>query len=456
MQTSTVELIVAERSSRSGWIWTAAHDPARRAARASAPAPAPRRAATRARAAPARSWSTGGAINVLPHARRSCIEGRRGHDHRGSCERRRRCTRCRRPSSSTTPSSAATARPARSCPPSRCSPKAMRGSTHEIREWMSGNICRCGAYPNIVAAIAEAAQGGLSMRAVLPIRPRAPTQDAIAAAAAGGSATSPAAPTLVDLMREEVERPERAGRHQRACLARHPAGCRRRLVIGALARMTDVAAHPATHGGSARARRGAAGRRFAAAAQHGLDRRQPAAADALPLLPRASMRPATSAPPAPAARPSTASTAATRSSAPATTASPPTPRTSRSPWSRSTPVVRSRAGGRATIPVDDLYRLPGATPHLEHTLDARRADRRRRACPTAAHARRSRYLKVRDRASYEFALVSVAAALEIEDGVIRAARLAAGGVGTRPWRLRASEAALAGQRGGPVRMASRG
>jgi xanthine dehydrogenase YagS FAD-binding subunit len=68
--------------------------------------------------------------------------------------------------------------------------------------------------------------------------------------------------------------------------------------------------------------------------------------------------------------------------------------------------------------------------------------------PTAA--RRSCYLKVRDRASFEFAVVSVAAALEVEDGVIRSARLAAGGVGTVPWRLLASEQALAGVRAQPT------
>jgi len=65
--------------------------------------------------------------------------------------------------------------------------------------------------------------------------------------------------------------------------------------------------------------------------------------------------------------------------------------------------------------------------------------------PGGAHSRRARYLKIRDRASYEFALVSTAAALEIEDGVIRQVRLAAGGVGTRPWRLQASEDALIGK-----------
>jgi xanthine dehydrogenase YagS FAD-binding subunit len=69
-------------------------------------------------------------------------------------------------------------------------------------------------------------------------------------------------------------------------------------------------------------------------------------------------------------------------------------------------------------------------------------------------ARRSRYLKVRDRASFEFAVVSVAATLEVEDGVIRSARLAAGGVGTVPWRLLASEAALAGARAEPAAFAA--
>jgi xanthine dehydrogenase YagS FAD-binding subunit len=89
--------------------------------------------------------------------------------------------------------------------------------------------------------------------------------------------------------------------------------------------------------------------------------------------------------------------------------------------------------------------LPGDTPHLEHTLLPGELIIEVRV-PGGAHARRARYLKVRDRASYEFALVSAAAALAIEDGVIRQARLAVGGVGTRPWRLRACEAALVGRK----------
>src|SRR5687768_6535791 len=94
--------------------------------------------------------------------------------------------------------------------------------------------------------------------------------------------------------------------------------------------------------------------------------------------------------------------------------------------------VRGPQGGRS-FPVEQLYRLPGDTPHLEHTLLPGELIVEVRV-PGGAHSRRARYLKVRDRASYEFALVSTAAALEIEDGVIRQVRLAAGGVGTRPWR----------------------
>ena len=65
--------------------------------------------------------------------------------------------------------------------------------------------------------------------------------------------------------------------------------------------------------------------------------------------------------------------------------------------------------------------------------------------PGAPVARRSVYLKFRDRQSYEFALASVAAAVRIQDGAVAEVRLALGGVGTRPWRARRAEAALVGR-----------
>jgi xanthine dehydrogenase YagS FAD-binding subunit len=64
--------------------------------------------------------------------------------------------------------------------------------------------------------------------------------------------------------------------------------------------------------------------------------------------------------------------------------------------------------------------------------------------PASPAARRSHYLKVRDRASFEFAVVSAAVALEMDDARIRQARVALGGVGTKPWRVPQVEAALAG------------
>lgn len=100
--------------------------------------------------------------------------------------------------------------------------------------------------------------------------------------------------------------------------------------------------------------------------------------------------------------------------------------------------------GERRFAVEELFRLPGDTPHLEHTLAPGELIMELRISGGSSQ-RRGRYLKVRDRASYEYALVSTAAVLTVENGVIREARLAAGGVGTRPWRLRQVEAALVGR-----------
>lgn len=100
--------------------------------------------------------------------------------------------------------------------------------------------------------------------------------------------------------------------------------------------------------------------------------------------------------------------------------------------------------GERSFPVEDLYRLPGDTPHLEHTLQPGELIVEVRV-PGGPHARNARYLKVRDRTSYEFALVSAAVALHVKGGVIGTVRIACGGVGTRPWRMRACEEALIGK-----------
>jgi len=100
--------------------------------------------------------------------------------------------------------------------------------------------------------------------------------------------------------------------------------------------------------------------------------------------------------------------------------------------------------GTRTMPLAELHRLPGDRPDVE-TLMAPGELITAIALPRLAAARRSTYRKVRDRSSYAFALVSVAAALEIEDGVIQDVRLALGGVAPKPWRAWLAEDMLRGQ-----------
>jgi xanthine dehydrogenase YagS FAD-binding subunit len=103
--------------------------------------------------------------------------------------------------------------------------------------------------------------------------------------------------------------------------------------------------------------------------------------------------------------------------------------------------VRGAKGGRS-VPLIDFHRLPGTTPHMETVLDAGEVIAAI-TVPRSRVARRSHYLKLRDRASFEFALVSAAVALEMDGERIRQARVALGGVGTKPWRVPKVEAALA-------------
>jgi xanthine dehydrogenase YagS FAD-binding subunit len=102
--------------------------------------------------------------------------------------------------------------------------------------------------------------------------------------------------------------------------------------------------------------------------------------------------------------------------------------------------------GERAIPLVDVHRLPGAEPERDTALGhgelITAVD-----LPPLAFATRSHYRKVRDRASFAFALVSVAAALDVADGVVRDVRLALGGVAPKPWRAWKAETAL---RGGPA------
>jgi len=102
------------------------------------------------------------------------------------------------------------------------------------------------------------------------------------------------------------------------------------------------------------------------------------------------------------------------------------------------------AKGTRSIAIADFHRLPGNTPNIDTNLQA---DELITAVdlPAIPFATRSHYLKVRDRASYAFALVSVAAALDMQNGKIKAARVALGGVAHKPWRAQKAEAALVGR-----------
>jgi len=109
--------------------------------------------------------------------------------------------------------------------------------------------------------------------------------------------------------------------------------------------------------------------------------------------------------------------------------------------------------GTRMIPIDDFYLAPGTTPEVEHPL-AHGELIVAVELPPLPLARSSLYLKYRDRQSYEFALVSVAAAVAVEDGVVSSARLALGGVGTVPWRARLAEQHLVGAPATPERFAA--
>jgi xanthine dehydrogenase YagS FAD-binding subunit len=106
-------------------------------------------------------------------------------------------------------------------------------------------------------------------------------------------------------------------------------------------------------------------------------------------------------------------------------------------------VVAAGRNGERSIAFADFHRLPGDTPQIDTNLNK---DEIITAVelPPNGFAKNYSYLKIRDRLSYAFALVSVAAALELENGVIKDARVALGGVAHKPWRDRRAEAQLTG------------
>jgi xanthine dehydrogenase YagS FAD-binding subunit len=102
--------------------------------------------------------------------------------------------------------------------------------------------------------------------------------------------------------------------------------------------------------------------------------------------------------------------------------------------------------GTRSVKLDDFYLLPKDTPDREHAIEPDELITEV-TVPNASWYRRSAYLKIRDRESYEFALCSAAIALDLDGSKIRDARIAAGGVGTKPWRLPNVAEALIGKTG---------
>jgi xanthine dehydrogenase YagS FAD-binding subunit len=106
-------------------------------------------------------------------------------------------------------------------------------------------------------------------------------------------------------------------------------------------------------------------------------------------------------------------------------------------------IVIEGAKGTRSVPIGDFYKLPGDTPHIENALEAGDLITHVELPPPAGKGQV--YLKLRDRASYEFALASAAVVAKVEGGHIRSVRVVMGGVGTRPWRSHEAEALLTGK-----------
>ena len=89
--------------------------------------------------------------------------------------------------------------------------------------------------------------------------------------------------------------------------------------------------------------------------------------------------------------------------------------------------------GDRQLPIEDFHKLPGSMPHIETAIQNGELITHI-TLPKSPFAQRSAYVKLRERASYEFALASAAVAIDLSGSTIRAARVALGGVATKPWR----------------------
>jgi xanthine dehydrogenase YagS FAD-binding subunit len=99
--------------------------------------------------------------------------------------------------------------------------------------------------------------------------------------------------------------------------------------------------------------------------------------------------------------------------------------------------------GERRVPIEEFHKLPGATPHIETAVQNGELITHV-TLPKSSVAQRSAYVKLRDRASYEFALASAAVAVDLSGSTIREVRVVLGGIATKPWRSHEAEQALTG------------
>ena len=320
-------------------------------------------------------------------------------------------------------------------------------SPDQIRELMSGNICRCGAYPNIVEAVGQAigsGKRGYAMNCFGYTRAN-DMASAVREMAGDGAAKFIAGGTnLIDLMKENVERPSRVIDITRLALRRINPGADGGWRLGALATNTDVAYN------------------------NEVEKRYPLLSKAI--LAGASAQLRNMATVGGNLMQRTRCCYFYDTATPCNKREPGAGCSARSGFNRAHAILGTSErciathpsdmcvalaaleamvnvtgpNGDRAIPFAEFHRLPGDTPHIDTNLGA---DEIITAVdlPSWGFAEHHAYLKVRDRASYAFALVSVAAALRMEGGAIKQARIALGGVAPKPWRDREAEKQLEGR-----------
>ena len=322
-----------------------------------------------------------------------------------------------------------------------------------VREGMSGNLCRCGAYAGITQAVLDAQQRitrrrqkASGMNRFDYVRPTT-VAEAVAAASQPGAAYLAGGTNLVDLMKGNVARPERLVDLSRLPeldrIEHRPDGSVR---IGALVRNADLAHDPM----------------FA--------RRFPAVAEALLSGASAQLRNAATVGGNLLQRTrcayfyDVASACNKRAPGAGCDAHGGENRMhavlgwsehciATNPSDFCVPLVALDAvveveglGGRRDVPLEQFHALPGSTPDRDSVLEpGELIVAVRLPAEAAAFAEHGRYLKVRDRTSYAFAVVSAAALLRCDGDTIIEGRLALGGVALKPWRARAAEQTLSGR-----------